>query len=274
MRGVFALCGSSGGSQSPDIQVDKQIGFVLTEFRVLVVGHSHIVALRKAGEMLPPAFGLSFEFINLNAREAASAASVSGNAQGNPVIEDIESFQPDVIASCVGGNAHTIFGLLEHPSPFDFIHPDDEDHAVDSTRQILPYTVIRSALEAGMTEELKTLALLRRDHNRPVFHLESPPGNPSEQHIQQYPGAFKALMSERGITPASIRHKLWQVNSLIVRESCEKNGIRFVAVPREVQDTQGMLVEQAWNPDPTHANPWYGGRILEQLKRIVPGVLQ
>ena len=231
--------------------------------RVIIVGHSHIAALKKAAEDRPTDSACVFKFLNLN-------AIYDSNAMGKAIRE----FAPEVIASCIGGNAHTIFGLVEHPAPFDFIDPDDESLPTDRSRQLIPYGAMNQLLKAQMKEHLEQLEALRGEWPQPFVHLESPPVNPSEAHIRENPGAFREMIAERGVAPRFIRHKLWRLHSAIYRRACEKLKVHYVPAPLEAQDENGMLAERAWNPDPTHANAWYGARVLGQLERLNPETLK
>ncbi len=241
--------------------------------RVIVIGHSHIVALKNAGQKLSRTSDLDFSFVNLNAALPATLSSSAASSAEHDFCRMVRESAAEVVVSCVGGNAHTIFGLLEHPQPFDFIDPDEPDLPLDDTRQLVPYTAIRESLASQMNAELQELAILRRQVDLSLIHLESPPANPSETHIRQNPGAFKSLMDERGVAPATIRYKLWRVQSSIMYAACERLGVSFLPVPTEAQDEQGMMVARAWNPDPTHANAWYGGRVLNQIRNYVLGVV-
>ena len=76
---------------------------------------------------------------------------------------------------------------------------------------------------------------------------------------------FKGLIAERGVSPALLRFKLWRLHSGLYREACAALGVEFLPVPLEMQDVEGMLVPQAWNPDPTHVNALYGQHVLARL---------
>ena len=172
----------------------------------------------------------------------------------------------------VDGNAHTVFALVKHPRPFDFVLSELPDLPLDETAEVVPEAFVRAALHErlGMTERI--MAALRRSVNVPLYHIESVPPVPSDGHIlqTQEPIFWETLrLDELGVAPASLRFKLWRLHSELVGAICRRHDIGFVAAPAETQDKDGFMAEQAWFPrDATHGNQWYGSRVLRQIAAI------
>jgi hypothetical protein len=100
-----------------------------------------------------------------------------------------------------------------------------------------------------------------------LVHIESPPPIPSEEHIREHPGIFHDKIEECGVSPAMLRYKFWRLHSRLYREACAALGVEFLTVPEAMRDDAGMMIEAAWNPDPTHGNALYGGAVIGKLLR-------
>jgi hypothetical protein len=243
---------------------------------VLIAGHSHLAALRHVYRALSRAQGdktlpFTVEFLFLRDRKRDDLKKKQGpTALPLDAIRDaVTRSAAKYVVSCVGGNAHTSLGLINHPQPFDFVLPEEPDLPLIPGAEILPSEAVRAALRSKMQKPDAALAELRAATSRPMIHLESPPPIPSEEHIRKYPSVFEARIAARGVTPITLRYKLWRLHSSIVRESCKQLGVSFMTVPPSAQNSDGTLVEQAWNDDPTHGNRWYGIRVMHRLAKFI-----
>ena len=239
----------------------------------LILGHSHLAALQLAHArklVAEPADGTHLEpqFLQLG-RTRAPGPAPDPAILPPAALAALETFQGTAIVSCVAGNDHAVFGLLNHPQPFDFILPAAPHRPLDETAEILPAGLVRAALSRRMTVTAELLSALRGAVPGLLFHLESPPPVASAAHILKHPGVFAGKIERLGVAPASLRHKLWRLHSAIVADLCRGLGITFLKVPADTQDANGMLVEDCWNPDPTHGNAMYGARVLRDLLAVL-----
>ncbi|MCB5944008.1 hypothetical protein [Acidocella sp. KAb 2-4] len=227
--------------------------------RLLCVGHSHITALRLAWAQQGGGDACAFLCVN--------------EPQYQPVLRE-GRLHPEIQArlgaaalhvSLFVGNDHSIIGMLNHPRRFDFVLPEAPALFVDESAELLPAGLLRRELARRVAPHLEALAAYRAAVPGLLVHVESPPPIPSAAHIQAHPGVFKDLIAERGVSPALLRFKLWRLHSGLYREACAALGVEFLPVPPEMQDVEGMLVPQAWNPDPTHGNALYGQHVLARL---------
>lgn len=60
--------------------------------------------------------------------------------------------------------------------------------------------------------------------------------------------------------------ELWRLHSHLVAADCADHGMALLPVPAACNDA-GYLAQPALADDPTHAGPWYGRRVIEQLVR-------
>ena len=241
--------------------------------RVLVIGNSHVGALQRGLKLIAEStdgngLGFDFEFINLSHLNfAPNLEDAPGGRRkiNRNLSAAIEAAEPEMIVSAIGGNAHNIFGLVNHPEPFDFVLPEMPDLPLDAAATVIPYRSMLEMFRKKASRPKELLSAILRTYRQPRIHIESPPPVPSEDHLKRYPGVFKEKMVEHGVAPAQLRFKLWRVNSLAFREVCNELGIEFLPVPARIQDDDGMLRKQYWNTDPTHGNKLYGAEILRYL---------
>jgi hypothetical protein len=119
-----------------------------------------------------------------------------------------------------------------------------------------------------MRYERCTLDALRRQYPGPLLHLESPAPPRDDAFVADALDEFRSLSPDGTVVAAALRYKLWRLHSTIVRSFCDGYGITFVPAPAEALDADGYLARHACQ-DATHANAWYGGRLLDQIGAIV-----
>lgn len=240
--------------------------------RVLVIGHSHVVAIKAGHEKLASEnprllAGFEFRFVNLLNPEIGFPPIQSGDPASLPeaYVSHFESFRPDVTVMAVKGNEHNVLALVEHPRKFDFILPEQPGLPLDRSREILPYDVINSVMQRQVRWVRLLLGATRLLATGRLLVLESPPPVPSEDHIRAHPETFYEMLRKSGVAPASLRYKVWRTQSLLLRSLCKKLGIAFRGAPGGALDDTGMLAEPAWSNDATHGNAWYGSLVVRQI---------
>jgi hypothetical protein len=121
-----------------------------------------------------------------------------------------------------------------------------------------------------MREHLRLLRALRPATAKPVVQFEPPPPLPIE-HVLAYPNElFRKAVDKRKLSSDCLRYKFWRVQSGIYREFCAKIGIDYIQTTPEMRGSQGMLAEAAWGSDATHANEWFGQRMIGQMLETYP----
>lgn len=246
---------------------------------VLAVGHSHLVSVsdawREAAKTASPDFRMAF--LQLLAREYQPLLSPRGNEVTlNPRIagkleELLRQHAPDWIASFVLGNEHSVFGLVNHPRPFDFALPSRPDLTVAPDAEVVPYDMMRAMLGDWVKRFMvPILSGLRKVSGLPVKHFCSPPPIESAAHIAAYPGIAAAKVRELGVAPAGLRLKLWLLYAGILAEACaEAGGVQFIAAPTAAANVRGFLDQPFWSKTPTHGNERYGRLVLAELADLL-----
>ena len=172
---------------------------------------------------------------------------------------------PPFIVAFIGGTEYFTIGHAEHPQRFDFVLPERPDLDVRSGVQIIPPSMIRITLERMMHHALKLMSALRAATSIPIIFVQSPPPIPSQEHILANPGPFREVIEQHGVMPATLRMKLWLLQSSIFRQRSEELGCRYLEPPAGGTDDAGFLYEPKWHHDSVHATLWYGELILQQI---------
>lgn len=233
--------------------------------KILAVGHSHLESLRSAYKSARQSSSVDLTFLQLNAPDHLPSL-ISGKL--NPKVRQLCDGPWSLVVSLIGGNDHNILGLLNHPQRFDLVLPMEPDLPLDGEAEVIPFSVVQQRLLRPASQKLAVLIELRRSLSVPIVHLESPPPIPSAEHIKTYPNFFKDKIDQLGVAPATLRYKLWRTHSDIYAAACQAAGIQFIPAPPEMQDDRGMMIEQAWNKDPTHGNVLYGAHLLAQIEHL------
>ena len=236
---------------------------------ILAIGASHLVALQGAARQNGAAPRIAFvQLRDARYRGALERVGDATPSLGWRLAEDLAERSRELVVSLIGGNKHNILGLLNHPRPFDFVLPDEPDLPFTEGAECVPVELVADSLTKRAASEFALLRTIRAATKVPVIHMESPPPNPSVDHIRRHPGVFRDRIDALGVAPAHLRYKLWRVHSSVVRAACAEAGIEFVPAPREALDARSMLREAAWADDPTHGSAWYGAFVLQQIAAI------
>ena len=244
--------------------------------RLLGVGHSHLSALAEAlaGRtprrdlqvrlipMIDPCFEPNLEHVEagpvLNrALQARLRAEEAAEDAGVPFVFD-----------CVSGNEHHFLGLVNHDRPFDFVLQDAPDMPLVPGAEVIPAGLMRERMHHATELARFTLAGLRAATALPIWHVQSPPPIPDPAHIARHPSVFGDAVARHGVAPATLRLKLWRLQSEVYRTACAEVGIGFLPAPPAALDRDGFLSPAGWCSDPTHANAWYGALVLDQVEAL------
>ena len=224
---------------------------------MFIVGHSHIAAIEQAAAGL----GVSYRSLNL---WGFGRPVVYGD--GPPRLEPkLEAMLGPYVISTVGGSAHDMVGLVQHPDPFDFVLPERPELPLIPGAQVLAYDAVRRTVEAMMEGEQLDLVRLLPGNGRRVLHLESPPPTGDDPRMAEEMGMLAFVPKPNlGPSPRWLRYKLWRVHSAIVREACKAAGVTFVPCPLAAF-VDGDFMRLELYERPCHANRDYGDLVMRQL---------
>jgi hypothetical protein len=250
---------------------------------MFLIGHSHLSCVADAALSR----GQTLDFVNLwvFGRFGPPVSYADGAAQLNP---HIAARLNGPVFSLLGGSAHDVLGLVQHPRPFDIVLPEAPDLPLAENCDILPSQALRLVMEGFMRETLDLLRLLAKTSPAPVFHIESPPPFADSAKLSEvlsellekpasaafiHPGAQPApgAAGDRyAVSDRHLRYKLWRLNSQMFREACEASGATFVPHPPQSVDAEGYLKPELF-AFAGHANETYGAMVLDQINILAAG---
>lgn len=245
----------------------------MSRSRILVFGDSHTEALDRAHGQRAGSGNAHIRILRfLKIKNGKEFGNVSVDAAASMVAETPAD---DLVASAIGGNQHQVFGLVQHPVPFDFIEPGSPRPHDSQPCALIPYRTMWAVFEKGLRGKDGTrLTTLREAIGRPIYHLTPPPPKESTEHIlKRHETAFRdAGLAVRGVTPAPVRLKLWRLQCAVLESLCTEWGIRLLPPPEGTQTPEGFLKPEYYSNDATHANAAYGELVLRQLEAIAEAI--
>ncbi len=253
--------------------------------RIILIGHSHIIALEKAylsAARSERPLG-DWDAVFINARKAIDGhltiENKSKEFEINPgLIKLIDGATPATgpvaYVSVLAGTSLAHMGLVVHPEPYDFDVPGLPQLPLDQSVRTLHYEMLFSLVKAHVVDSLRFLRLLAAKRPGPLFNLNVPPPIGDQEFISKKLHLYFPDLAQAKATSAAFRYKLWWLHSQIFIQTCNELGITFVDVPASATTPDGYLSPAAWDVDCIHANEWYGARVLEKLGEVATkGVL-
>lgn len=249
-----------------------------------LIGNSHLNALRQFLKPQSPQVRQRFEAIHVLYVVKPPERVVSTAEDGKPQLHALlreKLDRPDLaglpVFSLIGGADHHYLGLFEHARPFDFILPEQPQLPLNPQAEVLPYGYCVQVMQGMLGDTFDTLSGLRQCVAGPLWHMENPA--PIEDNAfceANLPPAFQRP-AYRGMRVAGpvLRYKVARLHRELVRQHCERIGIRFIACPAESMDEHGFLKPAYWPADdPLHGNALYGQLVLDQVERLLeaPGL--
>ena len=71
------------------------------------------------------------------------------------------------------------------------------------------------------------------------------------------------------ITSDSLRLELWNVLAGLLADSAKTLGANFLGAPEVSRETSGLLSQEYWASDVTHANSKYGVLLVEEITKLI-----
>lgn len=178
--------------------------------------------------------------------------------------------EADLVVSMIGGNQHSVLGLVQHPVPFDFFDAQGSFDSADGVT-LIPRAAIKSFFDTGLRKNdcARIQALAAAGPHRTI-HLAAPPPKADEAHIlKRVETAFAvANIFEKGISPAPLRRKVWEMQCEVMSEILSEDGIDLLPPPPQTVTADGFLDPAFYARDATHANASYGLALLQQVLEL------
>lgn len=246
---------------------------------LLVVGQSHVAAIRAAAKTRREAFPDEPRTRVIHTLEEGYAPEFEGVADGDysgahfgprlrAAIEDQIARHAPRVASVVGGNVHNALTLMRHPRPFDFLLSGEDGPPPDEGAELIPEALVRATLTQKLQPDFARLRALSEIAG-PVIHAESPPPIRDGAFIAARAEAWfrDRANGEIAVAGAGLRWRMWRLSSRLLREAVEGLGGHFLPVPAAVRDADGFL-RLDFAADPTHGNEAYGEAVIRASENI------
>ena len=272
--------GQTAAKSQPDVVDDDTVAkcAVASQNCTVGIGHSHIMSLFYSQQDQLDAWQTPtthLHWILLQNQEFQPNVVSEGNrtvlspALRRRLDKELASLRevPPFLIASISGNEYQFIGHVEHPRHFDFALPERPDLPVRCGVEIIAPSLMRKTFERSMEHPLSVMNALREATSLPIVFLQSPPPVASADYIRANAGPFQQAIQENGVAPASLRMKLWLLQSSIFRQRCEELGCRYLEVASEVVDGAGFLLESASWPDSVHGNRSYGASVIQWIDR-------
>lgn len=238
---------------------------------VLVIGHSHVHAVRTAAikrreedperprtrtiYLLDDAFGGEMEGDDFSVGVKAA------------ILDQVQRHNP-IIASAIGGNAHAAMTMIPYRR-IDFALSGDDALPMDEAAEILTEEEMRRDLELALRHDIDRLRLLHRLIG-PYLHLESPPPVRRSDWVMEKAERFftdKPEFHALGVAEPGIRYRAWRLANRIIKAELDALGCGYVSVPRHVCGDAGLL-RPSFGRDATHGNYHFGEAMIQALEAV------
>lgn len=241
----------------------------MSPIQIQIIGDSHVDAVKRAASALASDVSVNFKVQRILRLKDDKPI---GDVDLEVFMQRIATLAPrDLVVSMVGGNQYNAFGLVQHPEAFDFHLPERPDLPPLREREILPYHVLRELFHSGVRgKDGDRIHKLRQSTPARVVHVcPPPPKEDADLIMRRHETLFlKQGLLQNGVTPATIRLKLWLLQVSVLKALCAELGVELLPLPPGTQTPMGYLAPAYFADDATHANRDYATLMLAQLKAL------
>jgi hypothetical protein len=193
----------------------------------------------------------------------------NGNIQGDLTVDGaldlIDSLATgDLVVLSFLGTLHNILGLVKHESPFTFNY----ERAETASEELIPVAALRATFLEKMTQNKPIRQIIKRAKCR-VLILSTPPPKQSNEYIASKMSRYREhSVSIVSLNDPGNRLAMWNIEMDALERFCESNNITRLPTPEETINEFGFLSEECFQNDVTHANAFYGKKVIEMLEEI------
>ena len=239
---------------------------------VVVVGHSHLVALREATETQELPFAIRFLQLgpgyNPLVRPEGGKLVYNERADAEFVALMEETAAPMAFGSILGAES-AIWTFEGQSRPFDVVLPFRPDLPAIEGAETVPYGLLRHSLYDHIVSSLRVLGHLQALTGTPMVQLLPPPPTADRDALlEDGPLEFRDIIRKHGVPSLIIQYKLWVMWNDIATEVAAADGIRVVPHPTDTVDATGLL-RRDFSSDFVHGNARYGAIVLRQLYSLL-----
>jgi hypothetical protein len=236
--------------------------------KVLVVGHSHVHALKMGWSTLSSESADDVSFFNI--KELAQPIPDQGVPHGSWPSGGGKYINPEDVTKNFSAMAADAPALI-------FLVQGNEHHALGLVDTAIDISTVsaelrnRAARTVGVWLDLLWPNVTEHDH---AIMILPPPPLESDDKILLRPGTFREAFIEHGIRKSSERLQLWHIQCEVMESEAQKRGIRLVPLPESIFSQSGFLAPEFSGNDPIHGNQVYGHLVLKHALAALhnPGI--
>ena len=239
----------------------------------LFLGSSHIGSILKAhneADSTQLKNGYQFKFLMDFKIDSRIIEPVDGDFVNFALISELQAYldsitNVDGLIISISGSDYLPICISNSNPPYDVILPSAPELPIIDNATVIPVAEIRSRLTRDIRHILLGIQEIKRLTNLPLYYLQSPPPIGSNSHIESHSAWAKNIIEKNGISPASLRYKIWQIHSDLIEEKCNELRIPYFYNPSELLEDGCYLHRNAYADDLMHANTWYGKIFLTHI---------
>ncbi len=231
---------------------------ILPKSEILLIGHSHVEALRLAEQIAPSGRMTIHNLNHLGRRGSVIGRRVPGGLRALAL-----GRKPRAVCLCLMGNQHNVHGLFEHPVPWSLGPIGSEAPTPDGApRLAVPESVLRDVLDRdfGQLGALADLLFGTWPKAQRLILAPPPPVREIDREID-LPKHFEGRAGIR-IAPRGLHRRLYELQCAVYAEHAKACGAEIVTPPEQVMTEDGFLAPTCWGRDPSHGNLAYG-RVMQ-----------
>lgn len=238
----------------------------MADHKILFFGDSHSHCLKDAlAQGLADTQGC---VVTVDRIQSVKNGKVIGDRSLDEIISACGELTPnDLVVSVIGGNQHSVTGLVQHDVPFDILEPDEAAPGEIGGVTYVPRSSMLETFERGLRgNDCKRIFQLAKAGRQHTVHMAAPPPKEDDAHImKRFETKFIEMgLAERGLSPKPLRRKLWNIQNEALRKILSEGEVDLLMPPAQTVTETGFLKPEFYANDATHANPAYGALLIEQ----------
>jgi hypothetical protein len=238
--------------------------------QIVVCGHSHAASILEA-TMLPEIQAGSEPKISV-CYSADWAAGPPGDKEYWDFVGELSRGKHVVIIW--NGNQHNANFMFQTEPNFTMLGvPDigDDPQAIPIPRAMMK-EFFRPSFEE-LSEiipslfDTKSITLMNGPAPKPLTHIQN--CILQEKYFIDIAKSLGVDAGDLAITSDSLRLELWNVLAGLLADSANTLGANFLGAPEVSRETSGLLSQEYWASDVTHANLKYGVLLVEEITKLI-----
>jgi hypothetical protein len=240
--------------------------------KLVLAGHSHVHALGVPGKAA--AGGAAIVPVKHPGADIMAVTGTRDDEYWDAFVATSATHAPAVIWA---GNQHYAHFLFRPAPAVDFVLSTSPHLPLDRTAQVVPEEMIRTFFAPSFAPLAQLLDRLKCQSPFTPIVIGTPPPKGDVDRLcanVAKESVLKEIAETRGIsvTPAALTDttvvvKLWRLVQAMLEEAAIASGALFVPVPPSLVSEAGLLSDEHWASDATHANRLYGKAMLAAVIR-------